>query len=131
RPVTVVVVDDDGDIRELLRLQFERDPRFEVVGEAADGEDAIAVAEALRPDLVVLDRQMPRLGGVEALPEIRRRAPSTAVVLYTAAADAPTYHAALAAGAVDVVPKRATGPDLVQTLVGALLARSASPDADI
>jgi len=105
RLVTVTLVDDVADIRSFLRLALELDGRFEVVGEASDGVEGIELLDHVVPDLILLDRQMPRLGGVEALPAIRQRAPRTAVILYTAAGDASTYEAAIAAGAVDVVEK--------------------------
>ena len=130
-PVRVVVVDDTDDVRLLLRLQFRDDPRFEVVGEGADGEQAIELAEAEHPDLIVLDRQMPRLSGVEAIPEIRRRSPETAIVLYTAAADAVAHQAALAAGAVEVLEKTGGDMGFVDRLVGVLLERGSDTDATV
>jgi len=70
--IRVLLADDVADIRALLRLAIERDDRFEIVGEAADGFEAIEQAGALRPDLVVLDLAMPRMDGLQAIPEIRR-----------------------------------------------------------
>ena len=131
RRVRVALVDDNPDVRALLRIQFRRDARFEVVGEAADGAEAVELAEAARPDLMVLDRQMPRMSGVEAIPEIRQRAPATAIVLYTAVADTPTYYAALAAGAIDVVEKAGPVSDFVDRLVRALLDRTSGPEATV
>jgi len=131
RPVRVVVVDDNPDVRALLRIQFRRDPRFEVVGEAGDGSAAIDVAGEAQPDLMVLDRQMPRMNGVDAIPGIRQRAPGTAIVLYTAVADVPTYYAALAAGAIDVVEKAGPVSEFVDRLVRALLDRSSGRDAAV
>ena len=81
--MTVSIVDDAEDIRSFVKLALELDGRFEVVNEAADGREGIEQLGTVVPDLMLIDRQMPRLGGVEALPEIRRRAPNTAVVLYT------------------------------------------------
>lgn len=127
--VRVVVVDDIDDIRQLLRLTLRRDGRFEVVGEAADGIEAITVVAAAQPDLVILDRQMPRLGGLEALPEIRAVAPHAHVVLYTARPDADTQQAALAAGALDVLEKAGTG--FVDHLARVLLEHWTSPDAAV
>jgi CheY-like chemotaxis protein len=127
--VRVVLVDDTDDIRMLVRVTLEQDGRFAVVGEASDGIEAIELVGALQPDLVVLDRQMPRLGGVEALPELHARAPRSAVVLYTAQADDHTCQAALAAGAVGVVDKQ-IGAGLVQELAHVLVAHSAAPNAD-
>ena len=71
RPVRTLVVDDSADVRYLLSTVLGRDRSFQIVGEAADGRAAIEEAERLHPDLVVLDRQMPVLGGLEAIPLIR------------------------------------------------------------
>lgn len=119
RPLRVLVADDVEDMRLLVRLQFERDGRFCVVGEAANGEEAIAAAELLQPDVVILDRRMPVLGGIEAIPGIRAAAPHTAIILYTAQSDASTTRAALAAGAFDVVGKE-HGARLIDKLTDAL-----------
>jgi CheY-like chemotaxis protein len=127
----VVIVDDNDDIRVLLRVQLARDERFEVVGEGVDGEQAIGLAHVLQPDLLILDRQMPRLGGVEAIPHIKQRAPATAIVLYTAQADARTHQAALAAGAVDVLDKTTGGLGFVERLVDTLLDRAAAVEGSV
>src|SRR5437660_12749258 len=101
--VTVAIVDDEPDMRHLLRLTFQFDERFQLVGEASNGKEAIALVEREHPKLIILDRQMPVLGGMEALPEIRRVSPESIVVLYTAAADVGTYQAAVGAGALAVL----------------------------
>jgi CheY-like chemotaxis protein len=129
--VTVVVVDDNADIRTLLRLTFELDDRFEVIGEGANGLEAVELAEQLRPHLMILDRQMPELGGLEALPMIAEKSPGTAIILYTAAADSTTHKAAVAGGAVDVLDKTILPTDLVERLVRKLVERWAQPDADV
>lgn len=116
RRVRVVIVDDDDDVRLLLRVTLHRDARFEVVGEAADGLEAIARVDEMQPDLVVLDLAMPRLGGIEALPEIRRSAPNAIVVLYTARPDIGAHRAGLAAGAAAVVEKSVIGAGLLERL---------------
>jgi DNA-binding NarL/FixJ family response regulator len=131
RRVRVVIVDDSDDVRLLLRVMLQRDPRFEIVGEASDGFEGIDRVAETQPDLVVLDRMMPRLGGIEALPQIRERAPGAAVVLYTAQPDAGTHHAALAAGAVDVVEKTVVGSPLVDQLASALLGHWAGDEFEI
>jgi len=118
----VLVVDDVPDMRLLLRVQFQADQRFDVVGEGADGEEAIELAARLQPDLVILDRQMPRLGGLEAIEGIRTVAPGAAIVLYTAVDDAETHHAALAAGALGVLSK-AGGTRFVENFTSTLLDR--------
>jgi DNA-binding NarL/FixJ family response regulator len=83
-PVRVLIVDDEPDIRTMLRMQFRYDPRFEVAGEAVDGQGALEACEALDPDLIVLDVRMPRLNGLLALPLLRERCPRSKVALYTA-----------------------------------------------
>ena len=80
----VVLVDDEPDIVYLARTLFERDGRFDVVGEASDGEQAIRLAQRLQPEALLLDILMPGMDGWEALPLIRRVAPDTAVVVVSA-----------------------------------------------
>lgn len=116
RKVRVALVDDSDAIRRLVRLHLDLDGRFTVVGEAADGFAAIELVVRTQPDLLIIDRHMPNLTGVEALPRIRALAPETAVILYTSDADAGTYQAAIAAGALDVVLKEAPGEELVEAL---------------
>jgi two-component system, chemotaxis family, chemotaxis protein CheY len=128
--VNFVVVDDSQDIRLLVRMTLEGDGRFSMVGEAVDGLQGIDVVTATQPDLVILDRQMPRMGGVEALPAIRAGAPRAAVVLYTANSDQHTCQAAFAAGAASVLEKVRTGQEMVEHLAGALVAHWVATDAD-
>src|SRR3954468_21151771 len=80
----VVLVDDEPDIVFLARTLFESDGRFDVVGEARDGEEAVRLAQRLHPDAVLLDILMPGMDGWQALPLIRRVAPETAVVVVSA-----------------------------------------------
>jgi DNA-binding NarL/FixJ family response regulator len=77
----VVVVDDDEDLRVLLRLSLERDAQFTVVAEADDGQSGVTAVLAHRPDLVLLDIKMPVMDGIQALKVIRRQMPSTVVVM--------------------------------------------------
>jgi CheY-like chemotaxis protein len=131
RRVRVGIVDDSLEIRGLLRSFLGADGRFEVVGEAADGEEAIRLATETKPDLLILDQQMPGMSGVAALPEIRRRAPATAVVLYSGVTDTLTERAALAAGALAVLNKMAMGPSVVDWLADILVGHWAGPRADV
>lgn len=82
-PSRVLVVDDESDVRVLLKLHI-NGPGISVVGEAATGADAIRAVDEQRPDIVVLDLNMPVLDGVEALKVIKERWPSTNVVVHTA-----------------------------------------------
>ena len=121
RKVRVALVDDSDAIRRLVRLHLDLDGRFTIVGEAADGFAAIELVARTTPDLLIIDRHMPNLTGVEALPRLREVSPDTAVVLYTSDADAGTYQAAIAAGALDVVLKEAPGDELVDSLTDILV----------
>lgn len=105
RRARVLIVDDSDDVRSLLRIALSLEERFDVVGEAVNGAEAIRVASEVRPDLIVLDRDMPVLTGVEALPALRRVVPDAAVVLFTAHADDMTSRVALGAGADEVWTK--------------------------
>lgn len=81
-PVRVVVVDDEPEVRLLLRYVLAGDGRFAVVGEAGDGAEAVRVTERERPDAVVLDLMMPGVSGLEALPRLRELAPVVVVSAY-------------------------------------------------
>ena len=129
--VRVLIVDDSADIRLMLRLLLDQDDRFDVVGEGGDGREAIELAGELRPDVVLLDRQMPVLGGLEAIPELRRVSPDTEIVLYTAAGGAETEAAAMGAGAIGVLWKRGVTLDLGQELAAMLARHWADPGAEV
>lgn len=77
----VLIVDDAEDLRGLLRMRMERTDHLEVVGEAGDGVEAVALAKLLQPDLVVLDVAMPLMDGLEALPLIREAVPDVRVIV--------------------------------------------------
>ena len=85
-PLRVLVVDDSAPLRESVSLALEREG-LTVVGEAADGAQALARAAAYRPDVVLMDLRMPGMGGVLATQTIRRRHPGTVVVLWTGDGD--------------------------------------------
>ena len=82
--IRVVVADDVEDVRVLLRMNLEIDGRFEIVGEAQDGVEAVQVVRELQPDAVILDLMMPRKNGIQAIPEILRSAPNTKILVLTA-----------------------------------------------
>jgi DNA-binding NarL/FixJ family response regulator len=131
RRVRVGIVDDSAEIRRLLRLFLDADDRFEVIDEATDGEEAINLVARAAPDLLILDQQMPGLSGVDALPEIRRQSPGTAVVLYAGGGDPNLSGRALAAGALAVLEKLSVGSSIVDRLADILIGHLANPEAEV
>jgi diguanylate cyclase len=101
----VLVVDDVEDVRQLARLALDYDGRFEVVGEAASGEEALLLAESLRPDAVVLDLWMPGMGGLEALDRLRRLAGDDLAIVVLSALDRSLVADAVAAQGAAFLPK--------------------------
>src|SRR4051794_13712744 len=87
RPIPVLLADDHGVVREGLRTYLALQDGLEVVGEAADGEEAVREAERLRPDVVLMDLVMPKLDGVGAMRELRARLPEARVIVLTSFAD--------------------------------------------
>ncbi len=88
-PITVVVADDHAILRTGLRMLLNAQPDMKVVGEAADGEEALEQVRLRKPNVLLLDISMPGTGGVEAAIEIRKRWPHTRVVILTMHAGAP------------------------------------------
>ena len=82
-PMSLLIVDDDPITRGLLQEHFGRDGHFQVVGEAGNGEEAIDVARATQPDVVLMDIVMPRMDGPTAVPLVKEVSPQSAVVLST------------------------------------------------
>lgn len=109
--VRVLIVDDQEPFRSAARLVIEMTDGFEVVGEAADGEEAIRQVDAVSPDLVLMDIKMPDIDGIEATRRIMTARPATRVVVLS------TYDEyagqALDAGAVAFLSKSDFGPDQV------------------
>src|SRR4051795_5813799 len=110
--VRVVVVDDHALVRAGI-VQLLISSGIEVVGEAADGEEAIAVVGALRPDLVLMDLSMPRLNGTEATRRIHERHPDVRIVVVTSYVDRTDVLAALDAGAIGYMLKDARPEELL------------------
>jgi DNA-binding NarL/FixJ family response regulator len=102
-PLRVVVADDNASVREGLREVISAEDDLELVGVAADGADALRLITEERPDLVVLDNEMPRRTGVEVLRAVHATMPETAIVMFTL--DDGIREIALAAGAAAVLPK--------------------------
>ncbi|HWH10015.1 MAG TPA: response regulator transcription factor [Solirubrobacteraceae bacterium] len=121
----VLIADDDAFVRTALRLQLKRS--FTVLGDARDADEAIERVAALRPDVAILDVQMPRGGGLRATREIHRRAPEVAIVALSADASDSTVRSMLDAGAVTYVLKGMDGPQLARTLRAAITSHAGAP----
>jgi DNA-binding NarL/FixJ family response regulator len=112
-PVRVLLTDDHPLVRVGLRTLIDAEPDLEVVGEADNGQDAIALASALMPDVIVLDIQMPRLDGLHATPLLKRVCPLAAIVVLTVYEDAAYLRELFEVGANAYVLKRAASTELI------------------
>jgi NarL family two-component system response regulator LiaR len=111
--IRVVIADDHAVVRQGLRTFLELQDGIEVVGEAADGVEALELVERTEPDVALLDLVMPRLGGLEAIRRIREVAPATRVLVLTSFADDDTVLPAVRAGAAGYLLKDVQPPELV------------------
>ncbi len=114
--IRVIIADDHEVVRKGIREYLEDEPDMEVVGEARDGQEALAQVEAVRPDVVILDIQMPNVSGVEATTRIRAQHPDVKVLIMTAYDSDPYIFALLKAGASGYLLKTAGPDDLVRAV---------------
>src|SRR5262245_47521724 len=105
--IRILLVDDVEKIRESLRSILATYPHFEIVGEASDGEEAVLAVAQLKPSVVVMDINMPRLNGIEATAWIRRTYPHVVVVGVSAIATEVTFQLMTAAETTTVILKEA------------------------
>lgn len=121
---SVLIVDDNALLRNLLRTCIEKDPAWQVCGEAQNGKEAISQVEQLNPDVVILDLQMPVMNGLEAARRIRALAPQTAMLMFTIHNSPQLVKEAHAAGIKDVISKT---EHLAERLLPALNAAGGLP----
>jgi len=114
--IRIVLADDHIVMRNGLRLLLERQPDFEVVGEAADGRQTVEICDGLRPDVVVLDIAMPNLNGIEAARQISAKLPHTAIVILSMHSDEGYVLRALKAGARAYLLKDSAETDLINAI---------------
>jgi len=116
RRPSVLIVDDTHDIRQLVRLALDREGTFEVIGEAGDGRAAVALAEQLQPDAVLLDLAMPVMDGLEALPLLRKVSPASRVVVLSGFNASQLAGEAMALGAHGYIEKGSRPSQLIAKL---------------
>jgi DNA-binding NarL/FixJ family response regulator len=116
KPIRILLADDHTVMRTGLKLVLARQPGFEVVGEAGDGRQAVALAETLSPDVAVLDIGMPNLNGIEAARQIHEKLPATAVVILSMHSDEGYVLRALKAGARAYLLKDSAEADLIHAI---------------
>jgi DNA-binding NarL/FixJ family response regulator len=114
--IRTVVVDDQGLVRAGVRVLLQTAPGIEVVGEAADGHEAVRLVERLRPDVVLMDIRMPRVDGIEATRRILAAAPQTNVLVLTTFAEDDDVYGALAAGAIGFLVKDGEPRDMIDAV---------------
>ena len=116
--IRIVIADDHALAREGLRAMLERSGRFEVVGEAANGEEALALCAAHAPDMVLLDIRFGAAGidGLEAARQLADDMPGVAIIILTMHETADYLRAAIAAGARGFIPKDASREELIDAL---------------
>jgi CheY-like chemotaxis protein len=120
----VLVVDDAADLRLLIALVLEEEPGWVIVGEAGDGQEAVAQATRLDPHLVLVDAAMPVMDGLETLPRLRTLLPESLLVMLTAFPRGTLEDAAAEAGADACLDKMNLAEDLVPALRDLLAART-------
>lgn len=117
--ITLLIVDDHPVVRDGLRGMFTADPRFEVLGEAGDGAEAIAAGEKLRPDVILMDLRMPKTDGVTAIKELAKRGvPARVLVLTTYDTDSDVLPA-IEAGATGYLLKDSPREELFRAVEAA------------
>ena len=114
--IKVLIADDNAIVREGARQALSSQPDIEVIGEAQDGDEALQMARALRPDVVMLDISMPGLSGLDLIPLIKRALPDTEIVVLSIHQKAPFVQHALTSGARGYVLKTAPITDVLESV---------------
>lgn len=128
--LSVLITDDEAVVRETISIYVNSAPDMQVVGTAADGRAAVQMAETLRPDIILMDIQMPRVDGVEAVAEVLRLLPRTHVVMITTFTSREAVVPALRAGALGYVLKSDPPERLLSAVREAVAGRTQlSPEA--
>lgn len=114
--IKIFLADDNAGFRRALRILLSLEPGLTVIGEAANGRDAVAQILQLRPDIAILDLVMPELDGLAATRQIRQNAPTVQVIIVTMYGTEDYGQRALAAGALGYLPKECASTELLITI---------------
>lgn len=116
REIRVLVADDHSVVREGLRALIESEPGMEVVGEARDGVEAVSKAASMRPDVILMDMQMPRKNGLEAILELAEAGSPSRILVLTSFAEDDMVFPAIKAGATGYLLKDASPSELLMAI---------------
>jgi NarL family two-component system response regulator LiaR len=111
--IKILLAEDHVVVRQGTRQLLEREPDFDIVGEAGDGEEAVRLASQLKPDVVIMDVAMPKLSGIEATKQIKANLPSTSVLVLTGYDYDEYIFSMLEAGAAGYLLKNVSGDELI------------------
>jgi two-component system response regulator NreC len=114
--IRILIVDDNPILREGLKSVLSHSPTFDIVGEAADGLEAVDSVEKFHPDLVLMDLSLPRKGGLDATREIKKKWPGTKVLAFTIHNTPENLTATLEAGADGYLLKDSSQAELIQSI---------------
>lgn len=114
--IKILIADDHALMRDGIRRILEREPDFEVVAEASDGEQAVALTQSLRPEVAIIDIAMPNVDGIEATRQIKALCPATAVLILSAYDDDEFVFGLVEAGAAGYLLKSVQRQELVQAV---------------
>ncbi len=114
--IRILIADDHAVVREGLRALIDTETGMELIGEAADGREAVAKCRSLNPDVVLLDLVMPGMGGIEAIREIKQRNPAVRILVLTSFAEDDKVFPAIKAGAQGYLLKDSSPQELVEAV---------------
>jgi len=115
---TILIADDHPLLRQSIKVILDKQPDFQVVAEAGDGEEAVKLADELNPDVVIMDIGMPKLNGLEATRQIKASHPNIVVLVLTIHSDDKYILEILKAGAAGYLTKSVFGEEVVQAVRG-------------
>jgi DNA-binding NarL/FixJ family response regulator len=114
--ITVMIADDHPLVRQAIRNQLEEENDIRLVGEAGDGEEAVALASQLKPDIIIMDITMPKINGIEATREIKAQFPGIKILVLTVHTDFEHILGIIDAGAAGYLTKSAFGKEVVTSI---------------